>query len=227
MAVVLAAIVIGASVFASSYFSIGNRTVTSTDTETTTITVSATGTQMLSCSGDQQVWNSTSNDANDVPVLLMRPDSTGFICVTYRSFWAGNASQYAQQFFVNGSFDFGLSIGKEHCAALSGSNGCITILSRSFIIGAFPSSIRPTVDTDYVTVVYAVTAGSNSTGFYDDSAPYGYCQSMPMAVGYSASQVNASDFAPPTLAPCPFLPFAPVSVSILGMNSTYVRFDSA
>jgi hypothetical protein len=228
IAVVLAAIVIGASIFTSSYFFIGNRTVTSTDVETTTITASATETQMLSCTGDQQVWNSTSStDANDVPVLLMRPDSTGFICITYRSFWAGNASQFAHQFFVNGTFDFGLLIGKEHCSALSGGTGCITILSRSFIIGAFPSSIRPTVDTDYVTVVYAVTARSNSTGFYDDSAPYGYCQSMPMAVGYSASQVNASDFAPPTLAPCPFLPFAPFSVSIVGMNSTYIRFDSA
>jgi hypothetical protein len=228
IAVVLAAIVIGASVFASSYFFIGNRTVTSTDVETTTITVSATETQMVSCSGDHQVWSSTSsNDANSVPVLLMRPDSTGLICITYRSVWAGNASQYAQQFFVNGTFDFGLLIGKEHCTVLNGGSGCITILSRSFITGAFPSSIRPTVDTDYVTVVYAVTAMSNSTGFYDDSAPYGYCQNMPMAVGYSASQVNASDFAPPTLAPCPFLPFTPFSVSIVGMNSTYVRFDSA
>ena len=201
----------------------------STDVETTTITATTTETQVLSCSGDQQVWSSTnSNDANSVPILLMRPDATSFICVTYQSFWAGNSSQYSQQFFANGTYDFALLIGKEHCTALNGGTECNTILSHSFIIGAFPSSIRPTAGTDYVTVVYAVTALSNSTGFYDNSAPYEYCQSMPMAVGYSASQVNASDFAPPTVTPCPFLPFTPFSVSIsVGMNLTHVRFGSA
>jgi hypothetical protein len=156
----------------------------------------------------------------------MRPDSAGLVCVTYQSFWAGNATQYSQQFFINGTFDFAISISREHCTSLGGGIQCSTIRSHSFLTGAFPSSIRPTVDTDYVTVVYAIAAMSNSTGFYDNSAPYEYCQTMPMAVGYSASQVNASDFAPPTITPCPFLPFTPSSVSIVGMNSTYVEFDS-
>lgn len=54
---------------------------------------------------------------------------------------------------------------------------------------------------NYVTIVYIITALGNSTGFYSESAPWTGCFGMPMAVGYSASQVNASDF---------FLPQPPV-----------------
>jgi hypothetical protein len=80
------------------------------------------------------------------------------------------------------------------------------------------------VTTDYVTVVYMVDSLSNSTGFYDGSAPFRYCDAMPMAVGYTASQVNASDFAPRLLNSCPEVPFAPSSVSVGGMGVTWIAF---
>jgi hypothetical protein len=91
-------------------------------------------------------------------------------------------------------------------------------------ISALPSSIQPSASTNYVTVVYTVSALSNSTGFYDSSAPFQHCSGMPMAVGYSAAQVNASDFAPRIVHPCVFLPFFPSSVSVIGMNATFIAF---
>ena len=74
-----------------------------------------------------------------------------------------------------------------------------------------------------MTVVYRVSALQNSTGFYDQSAPYGYCGDIPMAVGYSASQVNGSDFPPrPPVHSCIAVPYIPISVGVSGMGVAYV-----
>jgi hypothetical protein len=94
------------------------------------------------------------------------------------------------------------------------------------VVSASPGSIQPSSTTDYVSVVYTVRALANSTGFYDRSAPYDYCIGMPMAVGYSASQVNSSDFDPIVQPPCALLPFGPVGVSVGGMGVVYVPFGS-
>jgi hypothetical protein len=77
---------------------------------------------------------------------------------------------------------------------------------------------------DYVSVLYSVTALGNSTGFYDQSAPFTNCYDFPMAVGYAASQVNASDFTSRDLHPCVFIYFDAYSISVTGMSFTYVQF---
>jgi hypothetical protein len=149
----------------------------------------------------------------------MQPDETAFICVTYQSAWQGNSSRYSNQYLANGTYQFAMAISKEHCATRG---SCNSTLSHSFVVSGFPSSIQPSAATDYVTVVYTVTALSNSTGFYDSSAPFDYCVGMPMAVGYAASEVGSSDFAPRVLPPCPFLQFTPFSVSVGGMYVIYL-----
>jgi hypothetical protein len=216
-AVVMAAVVIGAAIIASSYLGTA-----------TTVTKTVTTGLILPCS--DQVWSTSSSYDSAVPVLLMRPGSTAFICVTYQSAWEGNSSQYTSQ---DGKFDhvFSLYITTNQCVSGATENGCTggwtPTISHSFRIEGSPDLIQPTPDTNYVTVVYTVTALSNATGFYDNSAPYGYCGAMPMAVGYAASQVNASDF-PGYLLPwyllCIYVLFTPTSVSVGGMNVTYVAF---
>jgi hypothetical protein len=227
-AIIVAALVIGAGIAGSAYL---RAPTTVTETSTTTSVTTSTTTEVVTTGPSQGcnegVYNAlTSLTLENVPVLLMEPNSTGLVCVTYRSEWQGNSSQYNSQYFVNDTYQFGLSISEKDCGTSGGGTGCSPNVSHSFVISASPSSIRPSPTTDYVSVVYTVTALSNSTGFYDRSAPYDYCIGMPMAVGYSASQVNASDFAPIVVPPCPLLPFVPVGVSVSGMNVEYIPFGA-
>jgi hypothetical protein len=189
--------------------------------------VTSTLSQNVSC--NEGVYNSsTSLSMQNVPVLLMQPGSTGYICVTYQSAWRGNSSQFSSQYFQNDTYQFALSIGKENCVTSMGGGGtCTGTNSYSFAISASPGSIHPSPETNYVSVIYTVHALGNSTGFYDYSAPYLYCGGMPMAVSYSQSKVNASDFTPMFPIPCPLLLFAPVGVSVGGMNVMYVSFPGS
>ena len=194
--------------------------------QTSTVTVTTTTGLIQPCS--DQVWSANSSSTNaDIPVLLMQPESTAFICVTYQSAWRGNPSTYQNLSLVFQSYQFGLSISREQCVTSGGGTACTQNISHSFIISAIPSSIELSGTTDYVTVIYTVNSLSGSTGFYDNSAPYEYCGAMPMAVGYAATQVNASDFPDytfPASIPCAFSAFTPASVSVGGMNATYIAF---
>ena len=67
--------------------------------------------------------------------------------------------------------------------------------------------------------MYAITALSNSTGFYDSFSPIG----SPVAVGYKAPQVNASDFPYAGLVhPTAVGAFTPIAAAVTGMNVTYL-----
>jgi hypothetical protein len=150
----------------------------------------------------------------------MQPGSTTTFCVTYQSEWQGNSSSYAADPF-NGAYLFGIAIGNERCEATA---GCFGVLSNSFVISAYPSLFQPSAGTDYVTVVYTVSSLSHSSGFYDNAVPNGDCGSWPMAIGYTASQVNSSDFAQRLTASCPIPEFRWISTSVSGMNVTYIPF---
>jgi hypothetical protein len=154
----------------------------------------------------------------------MQPGSTATFCVTYQSEWQGNSTRYAADLFYKGASSFGVSISKEQCGATA-TTGCSGVLSYSFVTSAFPSLFQPSAGTDYVTVVYTVRSMSNSTGFYDNAVPSGDCASWPMAIGYTASQVNSSDFTLGLSASC--IPeFLWISTSVSGMNVTYIPFGS-
>lgn len=224
-AVSMVAIVLVIAVF-GAYF-VGTMTSTSSVSSSLTSTTTATHTTGISTPCNENVYNrNTTSTLENVPVLLMQPGSTAYICVTYQSAWQGNSSQYRSQYFQNDTYRFDISVSKEDCVSNEGGTSCTEIISHSFVISASPSSITPSPATNYVSVVYAITALANSTGFYDRSAPYDYCIGMPMAVGYSPSQVNASDFAPILIPPCPLLPFAPIMVSVGSMTVIYLAFGS-
>ena len=159
------------------------QTMTTTETATSTVTT----TLVLPCG--LPVWNSSQSSSSEVPVLLMQPSSTAYVCVTYQSLWRGNSSEYQTQFPGFQNYQFGLSISKEQCSATGEETSCSPNAIHSFITSAAPSSIQLVGTTNYVYVVYSVTSLSNSTGFYDNSVPYlASCVTMPMAVGYAASR---------------------------------------
>ena len=249
LAVVLAAIIVSAGIFASSY---SGTTRTKTDTSTvqatltrttvvsTTITSVSTMVSPCSSSASQQVWADTgayaSPSSGSVPVLLMDPGSTAYVCVTYQTTWQGNATIFRR--VANSTFGlsnladvivnstFLLSLGSDDCTWNSNETSCTRISSNSFRIDAVPNSITPAPQTDNVTVLYVITALSNSTGFYYGPVPIGYCGGTPLAVGYTRAQVNASDFGPFIVLECPVMAYAPISVSVIGMNVTHLQFTN-
>ncbi|MDE1765848.1 MAG: hypothetical protein KGI27_06185 [Thaumarchaeota archaeon] len=75
------------------------------------------------------------------------------------------------------------------------------------------------------TVTYIIRALSNATGFYDSSVLKGICNSYPLAVGYSADEVNASDFTyiNSVALPCPAGLYQLSGVEISGMSYAEVK----
>ena len=191
----------------------------------TTVTASASGLNQF-CN-TQVETNSTGPADAHAPVLLMGPNSTALVCVTYQSWWQGNQTKYDQSepnfapYYINGTYRFiPFPIANYSYCGSSGLS-CIQRISHSFRVTSYPDYVQVSGSLDYVTILYTVTSFANSTGLYGTSAPWMECASMPMAVGYSAAQLNASDFPQPDIL-CPVEPFSAVSVSVLGMGVTYI-----
>ena len=166
-------------------------------------------------------WSSDSNQST-TPVLLMRANTTADACVTYQTWWQGNPNY---NFTGDGGRPSGTWVFLPftvvwHCPYYF----CPPNMPGAFRVSVSPASVNYTVFTDYVTVLYTITASANSTGYYSESVPYGACSSMPMAVGIPASEINASDFGSSYQSSCGLLlPFSPVSVSVVGMTVTEIK----
>jgi hypothetical protein len=184
-----------------------------------------------SCSSQLELWGpnysygSESASPSIVPVLLMQPNATGFICVVYKSVSNGGVIPNA-----TGIDEYlqGFRIFKSQCATEGGGIGCSYHPSASFeTSGSKLNSTAPFTSnstTVYVGVVYSVTALSNATGFYTDSAPRPGCGGLPMAVGYSALKLNATDFVGFFANDCVYTPFVPVEVGVIGIGVTSLKF---
>lgn len=185
------------------------------------------------CDGGQELWGpgyaywGYNETSSSVPTLVMRPRQTGFVCVIYRSEPSGGTYLGAVQFerFL-GTF----AVFSSSCKIDSqGGISCHNTESQSFRVSGYVSnSTTPFVDNStafYYGAVYSVTALGNATGFYTASAPRPGCGGFPLAVGYSASQLNATDFLgffKTTL--CINGPFAPVQVGVIGIPVTMLDF---
>jgi len=179
-----------------------------------------------SCGDQLEVWGPAYGWENSslvvpvIPVLLMQPNTTGYICVTYQSV-SGSSPANANP--LNGVWDVRYS----KCNA----NVCVTnVESHSFVVGkSVLNSSLPFVSNAtvrYVSVIYSLTALGNSTGFYEHSAPLGYCNQMPLAVGRSASQLSASDFPDFYMSDCIMSQYAPIEVGVIGMQVANVEFPN-
>ena len=169
-------------------------------------------------------WSSGSNQST-TPVLLMQPNTTAVACITYQTWWQGNPNY---NFTGAGGRPSGtwvfypFSVANEKCSPSP--IGCRPVVSNAFRISVSPASVNYSVFTDYVTVLYTITAFANSTGYYGYSVPFGTCAAMPLVVGHSASEINDSVFGPLFYGTCGLLlPFYPVSVSVVGMTVKEIK----
>lgn len=153
-----------------------------------------------------------------VPVLMMKPNSTATVCVTYQFISDWN-SYPNKDIYPHGIFE-------TCCLVHMGKSSTVTS-SNQFEVLANPPLFNVTgvYNESKITVMYKIHAGLDSSGFYDSSIPYGNCNSYPLAVDYDSSQVDASDFSYNMDIPC-FNTIDKVdSVKIVsGMNYKQVTF---
>lgn len=131
------------------------------------------------------------------PVLLMQPNSTSCVKLTYTVIrpygvyedsvsWPQNETiplQISDLNYEGNANEFGITQGKDY--------------TNSFNIIAFPKIIDHAnypVGSNF-TVTYLIRPLPNATGFYDQSIPMPLCFRYPLAVGHTAEQVNSSDFS--------------------------------
>jgi len=173
--------------------------------------------QSSECAGTQVP--SSGLGTNIIPVLIMSPNSTATVCVTYNFLysWAQypNKEVYSQGILNFSSFSIGL--------------GSTVTPSSSFQITATPSLFDATKVSagSNVNVIYKIHAEPNAGGYYDASVPYGACTRYPLAVVYDASTVDATHFGPYVglLPPCFSSLYTVSSVKIVsGMNYKEVQF---
>ncbi|MFY3740232.1 MAG: hypothetical protein HMLIMOIP_000661 [Candidatus Nitrosomirales archaeon] len=157
------------------------------------------------------------DDKNGITILLMQPNSTATACVTYEfvSDWLIYPNKYL---YPEGVARFSLGIGKFNKDTPPDLFGMSAIPNKLNVTGA-------TNGTKF-TVLYKIYATPDSKGFYDYSVRAGLCNHYPLAVGYAASQVHASDFSPEIGIPplCAFILYKVDSVRISGMDYTQIVF---
>ena len=161
------------------------------------------------------------------PVLIMQPNATAYLCVTYQTGWKGDPSYNFSAYGPGGPFVqyhfYPFEVSNEFC----GPSGCGGIGFNSFVVRVVPTTVNLTARTNFVVVLYTVTALANSTGYYSNGPAFACDYGFPMVVGHSASDVNASDFGPFIAVQCalelggPLL--SPVSVSASGMGVAYLK----
>jgi hypothetical protein len=103
LAIVLAAAIVAASILASSYLG-------PTKTTTTTLTENVTLTEP--CDTEAVPGSSPGPTDEHTPVLLMNPNTTAYVCVTYQSAWQGNQALFNSDlpsygpYLTNGTYTF-------------------------------------------------------------------------------------------------------------------------
>ncbi len=170
------------------------------------------------------------HDSNAVPVLLMSSNSTACAKITFTIYSNYNdcSGQTCPHIIA---FDSTLHIGnlhyEKHDNMFSVSPG--KDYTNSFNITTIPDSVdlaNYPIGTNF-TVTYIIKPLPNATGFYDQSIPKLACESYPLAVGYSADQVNASDFSyiDQLNPPCAAGVYTLTGVEISGMNYKQVTLQ--
>jgi|SRR5579885_113780 len=155
---------------------------------------------------------------NIFPVLIMSPNSTATVCVTY-NFMSDWQSYQNKNVYPHGIL--------ETCCFVHPGWYSSPTLSNKFEILANPPLFNVTgvMNNSKISVTYKIYAKSDSKGFYDTSVPFDGCLSYPLAVGYYPSEIDATKFHADFAIPC----FATIdnvdSVNIVsGMTYKEVQF---
>jgi len=170
---------------------------------------------------------------NTVPVLLMKSNSTTCARLTFTIFSNYNDCNgptncqhlfpLAPMLFIrnlhyekNGG-SFSITPGKDY--------------TNSFKIITAPDMIdlaNNPLGANF-TATYVIRPLPNATGFYDQSIPRLVCERYPLAVGYAADQVNASNFSyiDPLNPPCESGTYMLTKVEVSGMDYKQVTLRLA
>lgn len=154
-------------------------------------------------------------------VLLLQPNSTVQICVTYDTNWTSAAEfeTYKSRWFSSGKLNIPFVIGNDiaipsnyttqimtrsnNATAGSSSSSVTSVtwttgtaesfksMSGSFSAQVLPNGISLTFNMTRFTILYTIKPLSNSTGFYSEFGP---APGLLVSVGHSATSVNSSDF---------------------------------
>ena len=124
---------------------------------------------------------------NIFPVLIMSPNSTATVCVTY-NFLSSWQSYGNKEIYPHGIL--------ETCCIIHMGWYSSPASSNKFEILANPPLFNVTgvYNSSKISVIYKIHAKSDSKGFYDTSVPFDGCLSYPLAVGYDTSEVDATKF---------------------------------
>jgi len=142
--------------------------------------------------------NGTSLTTNYVPVFLMKPNSTGKICINnWRTFHGMNYS---------GNVTAGISKDSS--------------ITQDITVKAYPDTV--TIDDTNKTIVYTITASKDATGFYRFSPMFSNCGGMPLAIGYDSTHSFDNDF--PWLWDTPPCPFSGTNTEITGLTGINVAY---
>lgn len=131
------------------------------------------------------------------PVFVVGDDSTMDICILLWDQYAGSNLNYSSAPYLNAT----LWPGYTSYTADDGNTIVVQYSPAINVTVTQPQNFSITTNQTVV-VEYEISTGENSTGFDglgpSNSIPYSVfaCRSIPLAVGYSASQVNNSDFPP-------------------------------
>ncbi|MGI0088668.1 MAG: hypothetical protein ACREBI_12030 [Nitrosotalea sp.] len=136
------------------------------------------------------------HDSNTVPVLLMKSNSTACVRLTFTIYsnYKDCNGQICQNVIALDTLHIGDLHYEKHDNMFSVSAG--KDYTSSFDITTIPSAVdlaNYPIGTSF-TVTYVIKPLANATGFYDQSIPKLACEIYPLAVGYTADQVNESDF---------------------------------
>jgi hypothetical protein len=132
---------------------------------------------------------------NIFPVLMMSPNSTAVVCVTY-NFKSDWESYPNKDVYPHGIL--------ETCCFVHIGWYSTPVGSNKFEILANPPLFNVTgvYNGSKISVTYKIYAKSDSTGLYDTSIPFDECLSHPLAVGYDPSKVDPAKFHSDFGVPC-------------------------
>ena len=137
---------------------------------------------------ETRLSNGTSLKETFYPALFLRPNSTGVICVTYADATGAAISLVAGHNYFAGTFNITKS-------SLGGETTSLVPISTSILsVSANPGEIHVQAGQSEV-VAYTLRSSSNSTGVYQAFFPPSSCSGLPVFVGDSASQVNATEYS--------------------------------
>lgn len=173
------------------------------------------------------------SNSNEIPVLILKQNSTGCAKITFTVNFLFNNTNDCQgcnsQMVKIGEM---ISIGKYNYTGNSNYFGISDIdATHMFKIESIPDVIdvsKYPIGSNF-TAIFIITPLPNATGFYDHSIEKPVCNAYPLAVGYSQDQINSSDFSKGLgfmqNHPCANGPYGISSVQVSGMSYTQIKLD--